>query len=61
VRGRDAKYFTVWKRKLREAAVATPHMVPVLVTPSAEPPVVNPMPADPETAPASAVVCLRLS
>ena len=59
-RGSDPKYFTLWKGKLREAAVATPRMVPVVVTPSAEPPVVNPVPADPETTPASAVVCLRL-
>jgi hypothetical protein len=56
-RGLDPKYFALWKGKLREASVATPRMVPVVVTPGAEPPV----PADPETAPASAVVCLRLS
>jgi hypothetical protein len=56
-RGLDPKYFTLWKGKLREGAVATPRMVPVVVTPSAEPRLA----ADPETAPASAVVCLRLS
>jgi hypothetical protein len=60
-RGLDPRYFTLWKGKLRGAYVATPRMVPVVVAPSAEPPVVHPVPADPETAPASAVVCLRLS
>ena len=47
----------LFRSKLREASVATPRMVPVVITPSAEPSA----PADPETAPMSAVVCLRLS
>ncbi|MGH8256773.1 MAG: IS66 family insertion sequence element accessory protein TnpA [Steroidobacteraceae bacterium] len=57
-RGLDAKYFTLWKGKLRAAAFTdVPRMVPVRVAPTPEPPV----PAIPETVPASAVACLRLS
>ena len=56
--GLDPKYFTLWKGKLQATAVAsTPRMVPVVVAPAAQLPVSG----MPETAPASAVVCLRLS
>ena len=60
-RGLDPKYFTLWKGKLREASETSPRMVPVVVTPSAEPPVKHPVPVDRGTVPGSAAVCLRLS
>ncbi len=56
-RGLDPKYFTLWKSKLRQASAASPRMVPVVVTPSVEPPVS----AVTETVPASTMVTLRLS
>lgn len=56
-RGLDPKYFTLWKSKLRQTSAASPRMVPVVVTPSAEPP----LPAMAETVPASAAVSLHLS
>ncbi|MBW4051346.1 MAG: hypothetical protein HIU85_07775 [Proteobacteria bacterium] len=40
-RGLDPKYFTRWKGKLREAFVAPPRRVPVVVAPSAEPPLLT--------------------
>jgi hypothetical protein len=50
--GLDPKYFTLWKGKLQATAVASaPRMVPVVVAPTAEPPVS----AMPETASASPV------
>ena len=56
-RGLDPKYFTLWKSKLRQASAASPRMVPVVVTPSVEPPVS----AVTETVPASTMVTFRLS
>jgi hypothetical protein len=56
--GLDPKYFALWKGKLRHAPIANaPRMVPVVVTPGAEPP----LPAMPETESTSAFVSLRLS
>ena len=52
--GLDPKCFTLWKGKLRSAA---PRMVPVVITPAAEPPVSEVR----EVASGSTIVSLRLS
>ncbi len=64
-RGLDPKYFTLWKRKLRDARpavkpVESPRLVPVVVRGDRSAPAPSAPRSDPASAP-SAVVAIRLN